>query len=273
MNKNKKRKILIIFVIGLFLAIYILFIQPKNNIDSSSNNILTSIKQTLVDSPINWLKNTFYLMFNSNNLLLENQQLKQEILSVESYKVALEKKEQEVVRLQQQLNLKQSLSNYKAISSQIIQRQSRYFLQKVKIDVGKKDGVIENNIVINGQGVLGIIDSVEDDYSNVNLLVNNQNPVQLSIKIMTKNKQQVDAILDYYDMKKKSYKITLLENNQSVNVDDYIVTSGLSHQVPSGLLIGKINEVVKDETSLSLILYATPSVNFSQLDYVMVVTK
>lgn len=273
MNKKKKHKILIVFVIGLFLVIYILFIQPKHNIDSSSNGILTSIKQTLIDNPINWLKNTTYLMFNSNSLLLENQKLKQDVLAIESYKVALEKKEQEIISLQQQLNLKQSLSNFKSVNSQIIQRQSRYFLQKVKIDVGKKDGIIKNNAVINGQGVLGIIDSVEDDYSNVNLLINNQNPVQLSIKIMTKNKQQVDAILDYYDMKKKSYKITLLENNQSVDVGDFIVTSGLSHQVPSGLLIGKINEVIKDETSLSLVLYATPSVNFNQLDYVMVVTK
>lgn len=276
MRENKKKKILIVSGICLFLVFYIIFLKPRNfnqKIDDFSYNVFSSLKQFVLDNPINWIKKSFDIIVNNNQLLEENKLLRQNMIAINSYQTALEYKDQEIKKLQQQLNLKSSLSNYKNISAQIIQRQARYFSQRVKINVGSDDGVKVNNAVINGQGIVGIVDSVEKDYSYVSLLTNTQSPIQLSVKIMTKNKQQVDAILDYYDSAKQSYKITLLENNQSIEKDDAIVTSGLSHLVPSGLLIGKIEEVVKNETSLSLVLYAKSSVDFNQLDYVMVILQ
>ncbi len=272
----KKKKILIVSIICLLLVFYIIFLKPRNfvqKIDNFNYNIFSSLKQFVLDNPLNWLKRSYGIIINNNQLLEENKLLRQNMIAINSYQIALKYKEQEIQKLQQQLNLKSSLSNYKNISAQIIQRQARYFSQRVKINVGSDDGVKVNNAVINGQGIIGIIDSVEKDYSYVSLLINVQSPIQLSVKIMTKNNQQVDAILDYYDSEKQSYKITLLENNQSIEKDDPIVTSGLSHLIPSGLLIGKIDEVVKDEKSISLVLYAKSSVDFNQLDYVMVILQ
>jgi rod shape-determining protein MreC len=54
---------------------------------------------------------------------------------------------------------------------------------------------------------------------------------------------------------------------------DTVVTSGYSGHHPAGLIIGTIEEVQKDDGGLTKVATITPSVDFSRLEEVMVVTN
>jgi rod shape-determining protein MreC len=54
---------------------------------------------------------------------------------------------------------------------------------------------------------------------------------------------------------------------------DTVVTSGLSALAPKGMLIGKIAEIRKEFSGLSLYCLIKPAVDFNRLEEVLVVTE
>ena len=52
-----------------------------------------------------------------------------------------------------------------------------------------------------------------------------------------------------------------------------VTTTGLTDYFPSGLLIGKVSKIVKDEYDLSSIVEVTPAVNFENISTVVALNR
>ena len=52
-----------------------------------------------------------------------------------------------------------------------------------------------------------------------------------------------------------------------------VTTTGLTDYFPSGLLVGKVSKIVKDEYDLSSIVEVTPAANFEDINTVVVLNR
>ena len=82
--------------------------------------------------------------------------------------------------------------------------------------------------------------------------------------------KELFSLQEYNLIKNELYLENVIGDLNSIsNID--IVTSGLSSNIPIGILIGKIKEIKKDEFNLSNTIIITPSADFNDINLVRVV--
>ena len=75
------------------------------------------------------------------------------------------------------------------------------------------------------------------------------------------------------DTKQHVARVQYLSQDDAVNVGDAIVTSGLGKRFPSGIMIGRVTRVNRREFGLHQEVEIRPTVDFSRLDHVLIVTS
>ena len=81
------------------------------------------------------------------------------------------------------------------------------------------------------------------------------------------------GLLIGYDKDLNIYSIEGITDSDSIKEGDLVTTTGLTDYFPSGILIGKVSRIVKDEYDLNSIVEVTPSVNFKDLSIVTVLNR
>ena len=76
-----------------------------------------------------------------------------------------------------------------------------------------------------------------------------------------------------YDTNKKVYKIEGITDSKKIKEGDYVTTTGLTGYFPSGILIGYVSNIVKDEYDLNSIIEVTPSVSFDDISIVTILNR
>ena len=112
--------------------------------------------------------------------------------------------------------------------------------ERFYIDLGKKDGIKKNYIVLAGENLIGKIGKVYDDYSIVDMITGEN----YSVSSLTENNNlgivrgsnEGDGTL-YFEAN------TFQEN---ISVGEKIYTSGISEIYPKGIYLGKVSEVIEN---------------------------
>ncbi len=254
------KKIISILLILCFFLILIVFLKEdrKLTIIESLIKNTTFFLEEIVNKPVEYIDKNIK-QFNEKNKIYkkykivkeENKKLK---LENNKYQVTLE----ELNNLKENLNLKNSLIDYKIIDGYVINRNIGSFYNQVIIDKGKKDGIKTNMSVINSNGLVGKITKVTNNTSTVKLITNLANKIGVDIN------NQYGLITDYQD----GYFI--IEGiNSDINKGDLVTTLGVDN-IPKGLKIGYIEKSITDKFNLTKKIYVKSYVNFDKLDYVMV---
>jgi rod shape-determining protein MreC len=115
---------------------------------------------------------------------------------------------------------------------------SRNFLTA---DVGSKSGITDNMIVVNEDGVIGMVTATSKHFCTILPIINNASRLSAKIKKSGFHGQIV--------WNEVSYRRAIMEDvpeHAVVAVGDSIVTSGSSSYYPENLYIGKISEIEMD---------------------------
>ena len=150
---------------------------------------------------------------------------------------------------------------YHLEASKVLYRDIYNLNNTITIYKGSKQGVKEKNLVINEDGLVGIISKVNESSSVVDLLT--KKDVTLSVKI---NDQY--GILQYEN---EELVIKGINNKGSVLVGDKIYTSDVS-LYPEKIFIGVIKEIAFDNYEIEKIIKVAPSVSFDNIKYVSILT-
>lgn len=134
-------------------------------------------------------------------------------------------------------------NNYHLVYSKIIKREIYEFNDKVTILKGSKDNIKKGDIVINEYGLVGIINKVNNNSSELSLITNND--TNISVKV-----GESYGILYSKDNK---LKIRNMKIEGVIKEGDEVITSGLTN-IPEGIKIGKVSDIKKDELELEYIL-------------------
>ena len=245
MKKKKNiKKYIYITLIGL-LIIILSFYFLRNN-----NNVIGKLK-TL--SSVSFINNDNYI---KSNELLESE--------INELKVQVEE-------LKKVTEIKKIMVDKRIINASIIKRSDRYWFNIITINKGKNDGIKKGNPVISTTGLVGEVVIVNNNSSEIKLITSN-NKNYISAKFMVDDKEYFGIIKEYNTIKNELYLENVIGDISNYK-DALVVTSGLSNNYPSGLLIGKIVDMKKDKFNLSNTFVIKPSADYNDINIVMVVSN
>ena len=163
----------------------------------------------------------------------------------------------EYEEMQKLLNIE--VLDYQAIYSKVILRDIYAFYDEITIGKGSYDGVSKGDLVVNEKGVIGLVKSVNNHTSIVELLTNSN--IELSVKI-----NQSYGILTSVD---KEIIVKNVKLDDEIKVGDFVTTSGLT-SVPGEILVGKVSEIKTDTLGLEYILEVDAVAYLQDISYVAV---
>lgn len=172
------------------------------------------------------------------NQVLKNEQIKYDILLSYNEKILEENKRlQEILKIKEEknLNLKVAKVNFRNPSNLY----TRFY-----INLGKKDGVKKNMIVLSGETLIGKVGRVYENYSIVDMITSEN----FNVSALTES--QMLGIIKGSDEEDGTlyFEANTFQNN--IEIGEKIYTSGISEIYPKGLYIGKVSEIDEDNGEL-----------------------
>ena len=236
-------KKIIIFIIAFIILINI------SSIFITSDRKLNFIEKTIKDlSIVTHLKKNIKITYSDNFKDSEIKELQKEITD-----------------LKETLKLNALLSEYDYVNATVISSND-YLI----VDKGSKNGVKRGSAVINSNGLIGKVVNTSNFTSTIKLLNSNDIKNKISVKIIDGDNFYYGLFIGY---EKGVYKIEGVSEVNKVNIGNLVTTTGLTEYFPSGLLIGSVKRIVKDEYDLSAIIEVEPSVNFNNMEIVTILDR
>ena len=149
--------------------------------------------------------------------------------------------------------------DYSFLYSKVLLRDIYYFYDEITIGKGSSDGIKVQDLVVNEEGVVGIIKEVKNHSSVVQLLTHSD--TQLSVKI---NKSYGILTSVDHEIIVKNIKL-----DQDIQVGDLVYTSGLT-SIPGDILVGSVKEIRTDGLELEYILDVESATYLQDIRYVAV---
>lgn len=149
----------------------------------------------------------------------------------------------ENAELQELLGYKE-MDNRPTVTAKIVARSLKEETSKVVIDKGNDEGITVGSIVVVGQGVVfGTVTSVDAHTSVVSLLASTESKIPASIL----GKKKTIGLLEGREGAVLS--LQFVPREADVARGDVVATSGLEGQIPEGLLLGTVTEVIDMESA------------------------
>lgn len=279
MFKNKRIKkyyvIIILLIISILLLIFSFIISDKRNlniIEKAIKDTTLSINKT-INIPINYIDDKIKEYKSKDKLYKKYEKLSEKYDKVKLMETRYEEAEKEIKDLKKVLELNNTLSESSYMNATIITRNIGYWYNTVTIDKGEKDGIKKDMAVINNDGLIGIVTKTSNLNSTVKLLTTSDTNSKISVKIKVDEDNYIFGLLVGYDKDKKSFIIEGIAENTEIPVGSMVTTTGLGNNFPSGILIGRVETITKDNFDLARTVLVRSSVDFDNINYVTVLKK
>ena len=182
----------------------------------------------------------------------------------------------QVIELQQRVNETEILaalvdfsrsnpeSTYKAAA--VIGRDPSPFLHYVIINRGSNDDIRRGMPVVTNQGLVGRIEAVIADAARVQLITDPASSVNVYLQ-----NAETDAVL--LGSVTGDVSLDMIAHDATVEPGDLILTSGLGGGYPPDLILGQVVTLRNLEYELFQQATVQPTVDFSRLEIVLVITN
>ena len=217
----------------------------------------------------NSVEKFFRTFADYDKLKSENETLKAEN---DDLTVRLEKNyhlETENERLRNLLSLTEKLPEYNKTEATVVSVSDDKVSSVFTINKGSLSGIKVKDVVIASDGLVGYIRNVGVNWATVVTILD----PQVAVGAFLPRTELVAMTEGHRELKGDGLcRLSYLENTSLINRGDIVVTSGLGGLYPEGITIGKISEITVSDNGLSQYGIITPSVDFSSLRYVYVLS-
>lgn len=270
--KNIQKYKLIIIAVIVFLVLFIsLATSMRNNksgaVQKLGFNIISTISNKFVSIRDSFSGNA--KQKEIEELKSENAKLKTQLIENTISKDNLK----QLQALQKSLKFVTDKNSSSYVSADIVAKNSGNYYKTFTISAGSAQGVKSDSIVVNGEGLVGRVYEISKNYCKAISLLDNRTPI--SFEIVGRNNDtgmimQDTKVVQISD--KSLVKGYMFDANSPVKVGEMITTSGLG-LYPSGIPIGKIEQVIPDEKNILKYVVVRPFVDFTNLNKVMIFNK
>ncbi|MBN09720.1 MAG: rod shape-determining protein MreC [Flavobacteriaceae bacterium] len=221
------KNISLIVFLSLFMFCVIFLNNRSSYHQSKFGEILLTISGIVYKSQ-NSINQYFKLRKENEKLLQENKSLKEFMINA----------------LKTNPNQVNKILNFKLRPAKIIKNSSKSFRNYIIIDKGKKDSINLDMGVISSNGIVGITNSVSENYSSVISILNKDLKINAKFK-----KNNAFGSLNWNGLNPKILQLYDISNINQILLGDTIVTGGMSTYFPEGILIGSVNNFKKTKGS------------------------
>ena len=270
--KNIRKYKLIIIAVIVFLVLFIsLATSMRNNksgaVQKGGFNIISSISNKFVS-----IRDSFSGSAKQKEieqLKAENAKLKTQLIENTISKDNLK----QLQALQKSLKFVTDKNSSAFVSADIVAKNSGNYYKTFTISAGSAQGVKTDSIVVNGEGLVGRVYEISKNYCKAISVLDNRTPI--SFEIVGRNNDtgmimQDTKVVQISD--ESLVKGYMFDSNSPVKVGEMITTSGLG-LYPSGIPIGKIEQVIPDDKNILKYVVVRPFVDFTNLNKVMIFNK
>ena len=193
----------------------------------------------------------------------ENRKLKAQIRHLRQERTILLNKAGENRRLKKLLDLK-STDEFPSLVAQVIGDDAVGWYRTFLINRGSDDGVLPNMSVTVAEGLVGRVVKSSGGMSQVLLITDPGLSVDCRVA-RTRDRGVLTGSLD------KGCILRYIKLKSGIRAGDEIITSGLDGIFPRGLSVGRVKSVRRGGQGLFLEAMVIPSVDFSEIEEVLVV--
>lgn len=274
MNQFKKSKTIITVSSIVLLSLSLLFLSSQawfrgSGLLSPLNYIIAKV-DGLFSKPTNQLSFIIDEMDNVLDVYKENKTLKASLS--ESRELVAENNSliAENNSLQEALSLSETYANKETLTASVLSRNPNSWSQTLTIDVGSENDVSKDMLVMANGGLIGTLSDIGGASSTVSLLTDQVKQKNLAVKVNLPS-GAVYGIITGYDKKENRYIISKLNSSSEIAKGSQVVTSDLSDQAASNILIGEVAEVKRNGDTLDMELHVSPAADFSNIYAVVLV--
>lgn len=270
------KRLIVLLVSIIFLVALIGFsLNDRSKLSWPEQFIKDSVGwfQSIFHQPAQYAAGFFENITEIKNAFEENKLLKARLDEYVELSAKVLELEKENNRLRNILDKRESLRNYNLTQATVIARNPDYWHELIFVNKGEQHGVQKNMAVITSEGMIGKVKQVSQFTSSVQLLSAEDRTNRISV--IVKGNEDIFGLIEGYDEEKEALLFKRIPYDMEINLEEKqtVVTSGLGGVFPSGLVIGEIIDVVPDEYGLTKTAYVKPSVNFYDIDQVMIVER
>ncbi len=173
-------------------------------------------------------------------------------------------------RLKELLDIKDgSMSDYSTVTARVVSYEPNSWYDTVMLNKGSSVGIGENDIVVTNLGVVGRVTEVGKNWAKVSTVINSAD----SVGVKLSRTEDVGVVSGDANLAQdKRCRLEYLSNDKNLIKGDILVTSGLGGVFPPDLVVGKVVEIRSDSAGNLDYAVVEPSVDFSALYEVMVIT-
>ena len=200
----------------------------------------------------------------------ENELLKKEISDLRRANIEAAEIWAENKRLREMLQFKQSNSRFILVSARVVGFNPGGLDGNIIIDKGVRDGIDKEMAVVTSNGLVGNVVDVYRSSARVRLILHPKSAVG---GIVQRPSSRVAGIVSGNVSTPRTPNLLNLARDADVVAGDNILTSGFGSIYPKGIMIGVVSLVVNAEGGLLKYAVIQPTVNFEQLEEVMIITN
>lgn len=270
MNWIKEHKLISFLLLVIVLALGFLIFSIStggegNSASGATGTVLGKIEQPFttiakkVSGGVSGIFSYTELKKENEKLKSENEELQQKVTTLTLSANQL----QQLKSLKGALKYKGKGNTTKLVSGDVISMDGTNWMNIFTINIGTERGVQKDDIVVNGDGLVGKVKTVGRGWAKVVSIVDENSKISFKI---SGNMKILGVIEGTTDGKLKGYT---LDSSATVASGDKLITSGMG-TYPAGITIGKIIKVEYNSNEQLQEITVKPSVDFKALQKVSV---
>ena len=220
--------------------------------------------QYLINLPNN-LQKSFYANFlNREEIISQNQRLKEENLNLKSQMQQIYRLESENKRLYELIDSKPKTENA-YLFADIVSASKILNKHQILINRGSRDGVKLGSSIVNADGIVGHV--IRDQIFASEVLLISDLEHAIPVEIVRTGLRSIAIGTGEFN----KLRINTLPTNSNLQKDDIIITSGLGGRYPEGFPVGTITEISREVGSPFLEVEVLPFANLKTINEVWVI--
>lgn len=276
-KKNIPKRVVLIIVVVLIILLLVIFRTTLKE-DRKLNKVESLLKdgftytEKIIITPFNFIKEKITSYNKLKDVKKDNDILETSIDRIDSIEAENIELRRQLNALKEELNIDYALVDYEYLNATVISRNIGYWHNKITIDKGTYNGVEKDMVVINSKGLIGKVIKSSTFTSDIRLITTSDTNNKISVHI-SNGSNNLYGLINSYDYNNNVLELEGISNTKDVNIGDLVYTSGLGGIFPSGILIGKVTEITTDSYDLAKIIKVSPSVDFTDINYVSILKR
>ncbi len=207
-----------------------------------------------------------------NSLTEQNDALKKQNDELLARLESAQRIEQENARLRAYLNMKAEYPSFAFEEAMVVGREASAYITVLTLNRGSVHGVRVDMPVVTPNGIVGCVSEVGLTWCKVSTILESAR----SVGVYLPRNNAMGLLSGDFSMKADGLcKLTFVDldaKDADVQPGDAVYSSGIGSVYPPDMKVGEVVSVDIDNATRTLIAYVRPTVDFSQPDYMMIIT-